>query len=184
MSDVDSKHVSKALTRDVFPLLREAGFDTFKGRTAWRETEDVIGVVSFGSMGSYLAERIGVTSHSFGGTVGVYYKAVHAAPWADQPAPHHPEEPACHARRVLRKSMFQLWCWRPDVWYVDRSGKNLDRVTADVRRAVRDQALPWLAEFSDIATALAAVEKRKDSEMRPGIMLEGLGGAIDSYARA
>ena len=61
---------------------------------------------------------------------------------------------------------------------------NLDRVVADVQKALRDQALPWLAEFTNIDSALAAFEKRDDSEMRRGIMLELLGGGIDSYARA
>ena len=70
---------------------------------------------------------------------------------------------------MLRKKVFQLWCWRPDVWYVNRKGTNLDSVLADTVRAVREEALPWLRELGDIQRALEAFESRPDSEMRGGI---------------
>lgn len=42
----------------------------------------VVEVVDFHSLGSYLGSAVGATSHSFGGQVGLYFKALQAAPWA------------------------------------------------------------------------------------------------------
>jgi uncharacterized protein DUF4304 len=181
---IDSHDVAASLKATVFPVLREAGFVRFKARAAWRFREHVIEVVDFRSLGSYLGGAVGASSHSFGGHVGLYYKALHTAPWATEPLPELPDEASCHARRTLRKSLFQLWCRRRDVWYVNRKGTNLEAVASDVRRAVEQQALPWLKEHEDLELALRAFESRDDSEMKRGIMLEHFGGARDSFARA
>jgi hypothetical protein len=182
--NADSNAVAKALKADVFPVLREFGFSEFKTRTAWRTDTNTIAVLDFRSLGSYLGSAVGVTSHSFGAAAGLYYKAMHATPWAKEPVPGFPEEWRCQARRVLRKRVFQFWCWRPDVWYVNRKGTNLDAVVADTVRAVREEALPWLKDMSDMHRALEAFESRPESEMRPGIMHEILGGVPNSCARA
>ena len=47
-----------------------------------------------------------------------------------------------------------------------------------------EQALPWFDEYRDLEVALRAFESREDSEMRPGIMFELFGGALNSFARA
>src|SRR5262245_51111923 len=131
---MDSKDVAKALKGDVFPILREAGFGDFSTRTAWRDGPHTIDVVDFRSLGSYLGGAVAVTSHSFVVTLGVYYKAMHAVPWTQEPLPARPEEWRCQARRVVRKTIFQFWCWRPDVWYVGAKGKNLKPVIAGVQK--------------------------------------------------
>ncbi len=179
-----SKDVARILKKEVFPLLQGAGFREFTTRTAWKTSQDVIAVVNFRSLGSYLGSRVGFTSHSFVVTVGLYYKAMHAVPWAKDPVPSHPEEWQCQARRVLKKSIFQFWHWRPDVWYVDSKAANLDGVIRDVRRTIEQQAIPWLEEFSDLRRALKAFESRKGSQMLPGIACEILGGRLGSFARA
>ena len=181
---MDSKAVARALKKRVFPGLKDAGFSEFSSRAAWRRTDRTTAVIGFPSLGSYLGSAIGTTSHSFGASAGVYYRALHEAPWSTDPMPARPEESRCQARRSLSKSIRQFWCRRPDIWYVNRRGSNLDAVVADVLRAVRQQALPWLAEFEDQSLALAAFEAREDSEMQPGILLETLGGGLDSLARA
>jgi hypothetical protein len=180
----DSRDVAAGLKATVFPMLREAGFSRFKSRAAWRWRDEGVEVVDFHSLGSYLGSAVGVTSHSFGGNIGVYYKALHAVPWSTDPMPELPGEAGCHARRFLRKSMFQLWCRRPDVWYVNPKGTNLEAVLADVRKAVVEQALPWLDEYRDLEVALRAFESREDSEMRPGIAFELFGGGLNSFDRA
>ena len=180
----DSKDVARALKTDVFPILREAGFTRFKTRTSWRDDADTISVVEFRSLGSYLGGAVRVTSHSFGAVTGIYFKAVHATPWATDPVPDLPEEWRCQARLVLRKRIFQLRSWRPDVWYVRPDAGNLAKVIADAGRAVREQALPWLDAMRDPNRALEAFELRSESEMRRGVMREMLGGTLNSLARA
>lgn len=84
----------------------------------------------------------------------------------------------------MRKGFFQLWCWRPDVWYVNRKGTNLESVIGDTVGAVRKQALPWLDDLGDISRALQVFESRDEGSMLPGIMHEILGGGVDSFDRA
>ena len=180
----DSKDVAKELKARVFPTLRDAGFARFKTRTAWRDDAETICIVDFKSLGSYLGSAVGVTSHSFGAVAGIYFKAVHATPWSTEPVPDAPEEWRCQARRVLRKRIFQLRSWRPDVWYVNPKASNLDKVIADAARAVREQALPWLDVMRDLNRALEAFESRAESEMWGGILREILGGGLGSFARA
>jgi len=180
----DSKDVAKALKASVFPILRDAGFARFKTRTAWRDDAETISVVDFKSLGSYLGSAVGVTSHSFGAVAGIYFKAVHATPWATEAVPEQPEEWRCQARRVMRKRIFQLRSWRPDVWYVKPDARNLDKVIADAARAVREQALPWLERMRDPGHALDTFESRPESEYRRGITREMLGGSLNSLGRA
>ncbi len=179
----DSKDVAKALKADLFAALREAGFSEFRTRTAWRTAADTVAVLDFRSLGSYLGSAVGVTSHSLCAEAGVYYKAVHATPWSKEATPSFPEVFRCQARRILRKRVFQLWPWRPDVWYVNRTGSNLESVVAGLVKAVRTEALPWLDEMADAQHALAVFESRHESSMWPGIMREILGGGLNSYAR-
>jgi hypothetical protein len=181
---VDSKGVGRELKAVVFPFLRAAGFSEFTSRTAWRLRDNCTDVIDFRSLGSYLGDAIGVTSHSVVAAAGVYFKVVHQVPWATEPMPARPQEPACHARLFLRKSILQLWCWRPDVWYVSRTGSNLGRVVANLVKAVETQALPWLEEFGDLRRALDVFESRSETEMRRGIMRELYGGTLNSFARA
>ena len=180
----DSKDVAKELKARIFPILRDAGFARFKTRTAWKDDAETIVVVDFKSLGSYLGSAVGVTSHSFGAVAGIYFKAVHATPWSNEPLPEAPEEWRCQARLVLRKRMFQLRSLRPDVWYVKPAAGNLDKVIADAARAVREQALPWFEDMRDLSRALEAFESRPESEMRRGILHEILGGQLNSLARA
>ena len=182
--EADSNYVAKALKAQVFPVLRDAGFARFKTRTAWRDDAETVSVVDIRSLGSYLGSAVGVTSHSFGAVAGIYFKAVHATPWSQDPLPDLPEEWRCHARRVLRKRIFQLRSWRPDVWYVKPDAGNVAKVIADAARAVREQALPWLDDMRDLSRALEAFESRAESEMRRGILHEILGGHLNSLARA
>jgi hypothetical protein len=176
--------VGRELKAVVFPILRAAGFSEFTSRTAWRLRDECTDIIEFRSLGSYLGDAIGVTSHSVAAAAGVYYKAVHQTPWATEPMPARPQEPACHARLFLRKSILQLWCWRPDVWYVSRTGSNLARVVGDLTKAVQTQALPWFEELGDLRRALDVFESRPDTEMRRGIMRQLHGGTLNSFARA
>ena len=176
--------VTKELKTVVFPILRDAGFSEFTSRTGWRFRDHGTDVIEFRSLGSYVGGAVGVTSHSVAAAAGVYYRAVHQAPWATAAMPLRPQEPACHARLFLRKSLLQLVFWRPDVWYVSRTGGNLPRVIADLARAVQRQALPWLQELGDLERALGVFESRPDQTMSPGITRGMYGGTIDSFARA
>lgn len=178
-----ASEVTKRLKLDVWPLLRERGFVRITDRRASRRLNDVVQVLEFRSLGTYLGGAVGATPSSLIVNVGIYYEAVHRVPWATTEVPAEPDEPDCHARLTLRKSILQLLWWRPDVWYVSRSGANLGRVVSDVRRSVEKQAFPWLAAMSDPARAVAVFERQRERYAFGSIAVELLGGTRHSLAR-
>ncbi len=181
---MDASGVAKALKARVFPILREANFSEFGSRTAWRIREHTIDVLDFHSLGYYLGSAVSATAHSFVVTAGVHFKAVHAVPWAEGAPPDRPKESDCHARRFLWKRLLQLRCWRPDVWYVNRSGSNLDRVMAGLVRVLHLRGIPYLTELGDLSVALDILETRDESCTRSGIWKEMLSGGMGSFSRA
>jgi hypothetical protein len=56
----------------VWPALREAGFDAFTGRTAWRHVDTAVDVVNFQSFSASLADSVGCTPFSFSVNLGVW----------------------------------------------------------------------------------------------------------------
>lgn len=181
---MDSKDVTKELEARVFPVLRQVGFSEFRGRAAWRDREHSIDLLDLRSVGYYRGSAIGATSHSFVASAGVYIKSVHAVPWADEPVPARPRAHDCHAQFFLKKPMFQLWCWRPGVWYVSKRGGNLEKVVVGLLRAISEEALPWLGQFADLETATRVFETRDESWMSEGNPREMFSGGLGSVARA
>jgi hypothetical protein len=180
---VTARDVTARLKLDVWPLLRDRGFVRITDRRARRRANDVVQVLEFRSLGTYLGSAVGATPSSLVVNVGIYYEAVHRVPWATTDVPAEPDEPSCHARLTLRKAILQLLWWRPDIWYVSRSGANLGPVVSDIRRSVEIQAIPWLAAMSDPARAVAVFEGQRERYAFGSIAIELLGGNLHSLAR-
>lgn len=66
-----AKNTSKALRTFVFPLLRDAGFDDWTTRKAWRRKGDRIDHVEFVSFSPYNATAHGCTTASVGVRLGI-----------------------------------------------------------------------------------------------------------------
>ena len=58
MTVVDSRDVTREIRRIVWPALREAGFDSFTGRTSWRYFDRAVDVVNFQSFSASLADSV------------------------------------------------------------------------------------------------------------------------------
>lgn len=69
---MDSRVVSRSIKNEIWPLLRKSGFSAFSARTAWRFAPEQTHVVNFQSFNTYLAERLGCTTVSFGLNLGIY----------------------------------------------------------------------------------------------------------------
>jgi hypothetical protein len=110
---VDSRDVTRAIRRVVWPVLREHGFTAFAGRTAWRYVGEAIDVVNFQSFSASLADAVGCTTFSFSVNLGVWLPAdAHEAVELkrDTEGRLRPTEYQCvpHRRR-LEKSLAQPW---------------------------------------------------------------------------
>jgi hypothetical protein len=165
---MDSKTVNRHIRTSIWPVLKEAGFSTFTSRSAWRYRDEKVDVINFQSFNAYLAESLGCTTYSFTLNLGCYF---HAVPEQFQPGMVKqrngqlcPEEYMCHLRRTLRKGLRQPELRRRDIWYVDPEGENLERIMADVERAIVKQALPWFENYEDLRRVLRVLRRGEERQ--------------------
>ena len=108
---VDSRDVTREIRRLVWPQLREAGFDSFTGRTAWRYVGSNVDVLNFQSFSASLADGVGCTPYSFALNLGVWVPGELEARVL-KPDAHGRPRPAeweCSRRTHLTKSIRQPW---------------------------------------------------------------------------
>jgi hypothetical protein len=156
---MDSRIVTREIRREIWPFLRQNGFDKFSGRTAWRNLPDQIHVVNFQSFNSYLAGGIGATTFSFALNLGIYFRAVpmwHPTPASQDPSVR-PEEYHCHFRLKLSKEIEQPLLPRRDVWFVAPDGTNLLETLADARAVILNDGLPWFAKSLSLEEVLRSL---------------------------
>ena len=180
---MDSKVVNKAIRDVLRPSLKENGFIKFTGRDSWRVKKDTIEVINFQSFNSYNAEILGVTSFSFGVNLGVYYKGINSIRFAFKISKDYPKEYECQARRSLLKNIEQEYS-RPDVWYIEKNGSNIEDCIIDVRNILLEMGLDWLDRFSDLNYALNAFCEKEETFLHNSIAVEMIGGRPFSIARA
>ncbi len=95
----------------VWPALRDDGFDSFTGRSAWRYCEPAVDVVNFQSFSASLADAVGCTPYSFSLNLGVWVPGgIEArALKPDAKGRLRPAEWECMKRTRLAKSIKQPW---------------------------------------------------------------------------
>jgi Domain of unknown function (DUF4304) len=108
---VDSRDVTRDIRRLVWPALREAGFDSFTGRTAWRYVDPAVDVVNFQSFSASVADAVGCTPFSFSLNLGVWVAGDTEARALkpDKKGRPRPAEWECTKRTRLAKSVQQPW---------------------------------------------------------------------------
>lgn len=108
---MDSRDVTREIRRVVWPALREAGFDAFTGRTAWRYVDPAVDVVNFQSFSASLADSVGCTPFSFSLNLGVWVRGDTEARvlQPDKQGRPRPAEWECTKRTRLAKSVEQPW---------------------------------------------------------------------------
>ncbi len=164
---MDSANVNKEIKSVIRPLLQDAGFSQFTLRTAWRYSGEKIDVVNFQSFNSYLANAVGCTTYSFCVRLGCSLDAIPQRAIVKRKNGYlRPEEYECHLRLALQKSINQRNLKRTDIWYVDPTGKNLEVVIADAKKAILEIGLPWFSRFGDMKEVLRTL--LEDSENNAG----------------
>jgi hypothetical protein len=157
---VDARDVTREIRRAVRPFLREAGFETFTGRTAWRYAGTAVDVVSFQSFSASIADAVGCTSFSFSVRLGVWSPGdVEPRLKPDAAGRPRPQEWECGRRTQLSKSIPQPWFDPFSRRDVSRWSFGLRRHRQGLRHVVRrdrhDRADIWFVLAN--GTNLAAV---------------------------
>jgi hypothetical protein len=107
---LDAGDVTREIRRIVWPALREEGFDSFTGRTAWRYAGNAVDVVNFQSFSASLADAVGCTPYSFSLNLGVWRPGgLTPTLKPDTAGRPRPREWECDQRTRLTKSVSQPW---------------------------------------------------------------------------
>jgi len=145
---MDSKVVNREIKKVIWPALKDAGFDLFTSRIAWRHNEASIDVVEFQSLGNYNAGVMGVTSFSFAVRLGKYLSYLPPQwPPKVKDGMQLPSEAEAQFRRSLQCSLASS---SPDksIWPVDKDGRNLAWCIRDVTTQLPN-ALAWFSHLDD-----------------------------------
>ncbi len=158
-----NRAVTAALRRRLRPVLREAGFEDFTGRKAWRVEQEVISLVACIGLSAYTAGAIGCTSFSFGVEVGVFFRVF------DRDL-LRPQDYHSTFRAILGKTVRQTLVTpdRPDIWFVAPDGGNLDEVVADAVSVVQHEGFPELRRFSTAELAFDTLLHQDSTETHYG----------------
>lgn len=151
---MDSKVVSRELWKKVRPVLKDAGWTSFSGRTARRFSNSRVDVVNFQSFNSYLASAIGSTTYSFSVRLGCFFTAIPHSAIKVRDRLLMPEEYHCHLRYTIQRKFAQPECARTDVFYVDPKGVYLPTVAEAVRQGIAGEGLKWFQRFSNMQEVL------------------------------
>lgn len=161
---MDSSNVNREIKSIIRPSLHDVGFSQFTPRTAWRYSGEKIDVVNFQSFNSYLANAVGCTTYSFCVRLGCSFDVIPRSERIKQKNGYlRPEEYECHFRLPLQKSIKQPNLKRTDVWYVDPTGKNLESVIADAKKAILEIGLGWFSRFRDMKEVLRTLLEDSES---------------------
>ena len=150
---MDSNQVNKEIRQRIRPLLKGRGFSQFTARNSWRFHDDRIDVINFRSFNQYMATALGCTTFSFAINLGCFLTCIpQDVPEKSKDGLRLPEEYQCHFRCGLRRSIWQcIRQWRlrrPDIWFIDRRGKNLSAVVEAAKTRLEQDGLTWFERFS------------------------------------
>lgn len=162
-----SSVVSREIRREVWPVLRQQGFDAFTSRTAWRHLPDRVWVVNFQSFSSYFSLVDGCTTFSFAMNIGIYLDAL--AENVDAKVRARPRDYHCHFRAKLAKGIHQQNYTRSDIWFVDPQGSNLLDVVDDARRVLLSEGMGWFDRLSGLDQVLELLVNHDETDDLFGI---------------
>lgn len=171
---MDKKAVEQSLKGTLWPLLKQHGFRTFKGRTAWRHTEKRIDVMEIQFFPKEKADQWGITPYSFALPVGCFFPF---APSEYDPTMKRekdlilPDETQCHLRRTTLKTLKQRECNIPNIWYIDPTGKYLDAAVEDVKNQFNREISAWFDHFDNLPNLLKNITETPNADIALGLTL-------------
>jgi len=178
---VDSRDVNRYLAAEIWPKLRDLGFDSLQGRVAHRTHTDRIDILEFTTFSSYDAQLLKLKPGSFAISVGCHLKyvlnAVAFPPSGITPAAK-PSISVCLLRGALRRRYTPPAGLSRGYWPVGVKGVPFEKVMAGARTAVLGEGMRWFDRFETPGGVYRVVADRKQSSRLLDFM-----GAPDSPIR-
>lgn len=158
---MDSKTINKLIRSEVWPVLRQWGFQRFDARMAWREDGELIEVVQFQSFSSQLAGGIGCTTFSFALSIGVFVRGSGQELWVkkDHKSQLLPNVSECHFQRGLRKRSAVDGFLRDDIFFVAEDGSTTSLVLKEAIAVLQSEARSWFQKVGDLEASIEWMER-------------------------
>ena len=160
---MDSRYVNREIRRQIWPNLKELGFERRTARNAWRHIDDRVEVVNFQSFSRYNADVMDITTFSFSVNLGCYLTYV-PPQWPpkkiDKGRPY-PSEAECSFRGKLRPTTCSA---ESDelIWFVDNAGDNLLWCLNDVKNQIPN-LIDWFEKLSSKEEVLRILQEQQEN---------------------
>lgn len=155
---IGSSEVNRSIRAVLSPALRVAGFQKVRTRHNWRYLSDTVWALHIKAVGAYFSSVTGFPPMSLVAELGLYYLAFPGYPNVPSPIDVDglpiPPITHCHTRLSLElqssqdhlrpATMLPAERRRPDVWWLEPNGSNLDEAIADIRDSVLVFGIPFL----------------------------------------
>jgi hypothetical protein len=166
---VDSRDVRKAIASEIWPRLRELGFNQIEGRTARRTHADRVDILEFVSFSTYEMQRLKLKPGSFAICLGCHLKYV-TNPIADNTGNvvvlTKPSISECLLRGELRRRYLRPIGLDRGIWAVGLMGLPIEKVMSGARDAVLNEGMPWFEQFETPAAVFKLLEQREEHMSR------------------
>lgn len=150
------------IIHEISGCLRSLGFTNANRHTFYAQSQDTIQVIEISFLDRRHAAYFGSNTASFSLELGIFFSFITPSENNGQSHTNQillPKIFECHIRGNLLRDISQKAPSkdlstpdkiRRDIWWIDRSGSNIDEVLDSATRVIRKRAKPWLQRFSDI----------------------------------
>lgn len=159
------------VVNEISACLKSIGCTSENGHTFYAQSQDTIQVIEISFLDRRHAAYFGSNTASFSLELGVFFSFIPPAENITQSHTNqilYPRSFECHIRGNLLRDISQKAPGkalstpdkrRRDIWWVERSGANIDEVLDSATRVIRKRAKRWLERFSDIRYAYRYLQR-------------------------
>lgn len=165
----DSRAVTKAIAAEIWPKLRELGFESIQGRTARRKRTDRVDIVEFNSFNSYEQQRLELKTGSFSISLGCHLEYITnpvAFDGGEAVQLAKPVAADCLLRGSVRRPYVEPVGLDRGVWAIDVMGMALEKVITGARDTMLGEGMAWFEQFESPAAVYDLAEEREEDMNR------------------
>lgn len=162
---VDSREVTRAIAAEIWPGLRELGFESIQGRVARRKHADHVDILEFNAFNSYEQQRLKLKPGSFSIALGCHLEYITnpiAFNGGETVRLAKPTTPDCLLRGELRRRYVRPIGLDRGIWAIGVLGVPMEKVISSARDAVLGEGIGWFDQFKTPTAVYALIEEREE----------------------